>query len=227
MNGPLNADLYYSGRLHLVEEGILKLAESIFISIEVSNDIICSYHNEFSKSCKRTVSFKLNNADFPPLLFPSAAKNVSSVSVSLPFITARRLVPCNIDIRLSQSIAIATNTPTYNVCYILHGSFFHKLILNPSKSSIPDVPFNISIKHNHRSIWKSFQLFEPVVLNVKVVSVPLCHSFHLFKSFFYHQHVCSLIKPLFFTVGNVPVTLHICNAVKYVSSTHGKHKVLP
>ena len=57
--------------------------------------------------------------------------------------------------------------------------------------------------------------------------MPLCHSFHLFKSFFYHQHVCSLIKPLFFTVDNVPVTLHICNAVKYVSSTHGKHKVLP
>ena len=50
-NGSLNADLYYSERLHLVEKGNLKLAESIFNSIEVSNDFICRNHNnEFRKS---------------------------------------------------------------------------------------------------------------------------------------------------------------------------------
>ena len=37
-DGSLNADLYYSNRLHLVEKGNLNLAESIFNSIEVSND---------------------------------------------------------------------------------------------------------------------------------------------------------------------------------------------
>ena len=84
-----NADLVIftedilNGKLHilrsdLVEKGNLKLAESIFNSIEVSSDIICSKQNEFSKSYKMAVSFKLNNADFSSLLFPSASECVSS-----------------------------------------------------------------------------------------------------------------------------------------------------
>ena len=58
-DGSLNADLYYSDRLHLVEKGNLNLAESIFNSIEVSND--SNHNNKFSKSYKMAVSFKLNN----------------------------------------------------------------------------------------------------------------------------------------------------------------------
>ena len=55
-NGSLNVDLYYSDRLHLVEKGNLKLAESIFNSVEVSNDAICHNHNnKFSKSYKMAV----------------------------------------------------------------------------------------------------------------------------------------------------------------------------
>ena len=104
--GSLSADLYYSDRLHLVEKGHLKLVESIFTSIEVSNDNICSNHNKFSKSYKMAVSFKLHNADFSPLSFPSASKPVSSVSASLPFITACKSFPHNINIRLSKSFAI-------------------------------------------------------------------------------------------------------------------------
>ena len=65
-SGSVNVDLYYSDRLHLVEKGNLKLAESIFNSTEVSNDVICRNHNnKFSKSNKMAVSFKLNNTDFP------------------------------------------------------------------------------------------------------------------------------------------------------------------
>ena len=43
-NGSLNAGLYYSDRLHLVEKGNLKLAifNSMFNLIEVSNDFICA-----------------------------------------------------------------------------------------------------------------------------------------------------------------------------------------
>ena len=55
VNGSLNPDLYYSDRLHLVEKGNLKLAESIFNSIEVCNDIIYSNHSELSKSYKMAV----------------------------------------------------------------------------------------------------------------------------------------------------------------------------
>ena len=52
-NGSLNADLYYSHRLHLVEKGNLKWAELILNSIEVSNDFICRNHNnKLSKSYK-------------------------------------------------------------------------------------------------------------------------------------------------------------------------------
>ena len=72
-NDSLDSDLYYSDRLHLVEKGNMILAESILNSIEVSNGIICSDHNEFSKSYKMALSFKLNNTDFLPLPFPSAS----------------------------------------------------------------------------------------------------------------------------------------------------------
>ena len=93
-NGSLNADLYYSDRLHLVEKGYLKFAESIFNSIEVSIDFICRNHNnKFSNWYKMAASFKLNNADFLPLPFPSASKPVSSISASLPFTNACKLFP--------------------------------------------------------------------------------------------------------------------------------------
>ena len=50
-NGSLNRDLYYSDRLNLVKKGYLKLAVSIFNSIEVPNDFICRNHNNnFSNS---------------------------------------------------------------------------------------------------------------------------------------------------------------------------------
>ena len=69
-NGSLNADVYYSDRLYLVEKGNLKLAASMFTSIEVSNDVLCRNHNN---KYKMAVSFKLNNAGFPPLPFPSTS----------------------------------------------------------------------------------------------------------------------------------------------------------
>ena len=45
-------------------------------------------------NCIKCVSFKLNNADFPPLYFPSASKPVPS-----PFITAYKSFSHNINIR--------------------------------------------------------------------------------------------------------------------------------
>ena len=69
VNGSLNADFYYSDWLYLVEKGNLKMVESIFNSIEVSDD--SNHNNKFIKSYKMAVSFKLSNAEFPPLLFLS------------------------------------------------------------------------------------------------------------------------------------------------------------
>ena len=130
-DGSLNADLYYSDRLHLVEKGNLKLAESIFNSVEVSND--SNHNNKFSKSYKMAVSFKLNNAEFPPLPFPSTSKPVSSISASLPFTTACKPFPRNI---INRSFAIATNTRISSVPRFSQDNFFLKLILNPSQSLI-------------------------------------------------------------------------------------------
>ena len=224
-NGCLNADLYYSDRLHLVEKGYLKLAESIFNSIEVSNDFICRNHNnKFNNSYKMAVSFKLNNADFPPLPFPSASKPVSYISASLPFITACKPFPHNINTR---SFAIATNTPISSVPCILKDNFFLIIIINPSKSPTSNLACNIPIKQIHRSICKSVQSFQPVVVNVNVVSVPVRHSLHRVKSVFRHQHVSCLAKPIFLTIDTVSDTLNVCNIVKHVSSTHNVRKVFP
>ena len=156
-DGSLNADLYYSDRLHLLEKGNLKLAESIFNSIEVSND--SNHNNKFSKSYKMAVSFKLNNAEFPPLPSPSTSKPVSSISPSLPFITACKPFPRNI---INRSFAIATNTRISSITRFSQDSFFHKLIINPSQLPITNLACNIPIKHNQQSACKSaypFNLF--------------------------------------------------------------------
>ena len=120
----LNADLYYSGRSHLVEKGNLKLDESIFNSIEVSND--SNHNNKFSRSYKMAVSFKLNNAEFPPLPFPSTSKPVLSNSASVPFITACKPFPCNI---MNRSFAIARNTTISSVPLFSQDNFFRNLYL--------------------------------------------------------------------------------------------------
>ena len=223
-NCSLNADLYYSDRLHLVEKGNLKLTESIFNSIEVSSDFICrNRDNKFTKSYKMAVAFKLNNTDFPPLPFPSASKPVLSMSASLPFITACKPFPRNINIR---SFAIAINTPISSVSRILEDNYFPKFILNPSKSPISNLACNIPVKHNQRSNCKSVQSFQPVAINVNVVSVHVRHRLHVVKSvFFCHQHVSYLAKPIFLTVDTATDTLNVCNVVKYVSSTHNVRKV--
>ena len=98
--------------------------DSIFNSVEVSNGIICSNHNKFSKLYKMAVSFKLNNGDFLPLPFPSISKPVSSFSASLSFTTAYKPFSHNVNIGSSKSFAIAINTPISRFFHILQGNLF-------------------------------------------------------------------------------------------------------
>ena len=128
------------------------------------------------------VSFKLNNADFLPLPFPSISKPVSSVSVSLSFTTTYKPFPCNVNIGSSKSFAIAVNTPISSFCYILQGNLFP--ICNRFKSSISDPTCNSPTRCNHQSICKSVHAFEPVLETVNFVSVPVCHHFHVVQSVF-------------------------------------------
>ena len=74
-NGSLNPDLFFSDSVHLVGKGNLKLAESIFTSIENCNGV--------------TVSFKLNNFDFPLYLF-LLCLNLFPLPISLSIATACR-----------------------------------------------------------------------------------------------------------------------------------------
>ena len=78
-SGSLDSDLFYLDNVHLVENGDLKLAESIFSFINSFDNIKHNNHIQFNKSYKMTVSFELNNADFPPLSFPNFSKSCSSV----------------------------------------------------------------------------------------------------------------------------------------------------
>ena len=65
-NGSLNPDPFFLDNVHLLEKGNLKLAESIFSSLENCNGVTCN-KKKFLISYKMAVSFKLNNFDFPPL----------------------------------------------------------------------------------------------------------------------------------------------------------------
>ena len=46
-NGSLNPDPLFSDIMHLVEKGNLKLAESIFSSIENCNSVTCNKHKQY------------------------------------------------------------------------------------------------------------------------------------------------------------------------------------
>ena len=73
-NGSLDPDLFYLNNVYLVEKGNLKLAESIFSLIKKFANVKQNNHIQFNKSYKMAVSFKLNNAGFPPLSYPNFSK---------------------------------------------------------------------------------------------------------------------------------------------------------
>ena len=112
------------------------------------------------------VSFKLNNADFLHHLFllPLSLFHPSLLHHHLSLLAS--LFPQSINTR---SFAIATNTPISSVPRILQDYFFPKIIINPSKSPTSNLACNIPIKQIHRSICKSVQSFQPVVVNVNAV----------------------------------------------------------
>ena len=93
------------------------------------------------------VSFKLNNTYFPPLPFPSASKPVSSASASLPFITACKPFPHDINIRSSTSFAIAPNTPISRVPHSVQGNFSQNLFVT-FLYHLSHLACNILTKHN-------------------------------------------------------------------------------
>ena len=70
-NGSLDSDLSYLDNVLLVENGNLKLAESIFSFISHFNKIKHNNHIQFNKSYKMAVLFKLNDSDFQVIILCS------------------------------------------------------------------------------------------------------------------------------------------------------------
>ena len=109
-NGSLNPDLFFLDNVHLVEQGNLELAESIFSSIENCNGVTSNNQKKFLMSYKMAVSFKLHNSDFPPLSFSTVSKPVFFVPVSLSFAT-----PCRSSIYAAALSHKPLSYPT-NIC---------------------------------------------------------------------------------------------------------------
>ena len=91
----LDPSLFYHDKLHLIQKGNVKLLEPIITATEDRNigqnthfnKMSSKKHNQFIKTYKMAASFKLNHADFPPLLNSTVSKPVSYVSSSLSFTT--------------------------------------------------------------------------------------------------------------------------------------------
>ena len=81
-SGSLKPDIFYSGKLHLVEKGKFFKAKSIYISMNSHDGLRKNY--QLSKKYKSMTAFSLNKADFPTLTPLSPRKPVADcISVSL------------------------------------------------------------------------------------------------------------------------------------------------
>ena len=152
-NGSLNPDLFFLDNVHLVQQGNLKLAESIFSSIENCNGVTCNNQKKFLMSYKMAASFKLNNSDFPPLSLSTVSKPVSFVPVSLSFATACR------SSRYASALSHKPLSDPTNVC---DGTVCSSSVY-PSKPIRPSKPVCLSnVRPGKPTISSNFYLSKPV-----------------------------------------------------------------
>ena len=165
-------------------------------------------HNQFIKTYKMAASFKLNHADFPPLLNSTVSKPVSYVSSSLSFTTVSRF--CSNKVRAIR---------------FCPGNFVPKHLLNPSQSLAFDLARNGPTKLKNYVICKTVLSFEPIALNLSFTPVSVCQRVNVFRSVFCPPYISFLAKPLFNIVNLVgPVTAY---NVKSVNSPHHICRVFP
>ena len=152
-NGSLNPDLFFFDNVHLVEQENLKLAESIFSSIENCNGDTCNNQKQFLMSYKMAVSFKLNSSGFHSLSFSTVYKPVSFVPVSLSFATACR------SSRYASALSHKSPSDPTNVC---HGTVCSSSVYpsTPIRHSKP-VCFS-NVRPSKPTIFSSFYLRKPV-----------------------------------------------------------------
>ena len=116
-NDALDPSLFYQDKLHLIQKGNIKLSESIITATEYPNigqntffnKMTNKKHNEFMKTYKMAVFFKLNHADFPPLPNSTDSKFVSSASSSLSCTTVSRSFSNKVSALSFKSLTNASN----------------------------------------------------------------------------------------------------------------------
>ena len=113
-NDTLDPSLFYRDKLHLIQKGNIKLSATKDRNIGQNthlNKMSNKKHNQFIKTYKMTASFKLNHADFIPLLNSTVSKPVSYVSSSLSFTTASRFFPNKVKAISLKSVTKSSNKP--------------------------------------------------------------------------------------------------------------------
>ena len=144
-------------------------------------------------------SFKLNHADFPPLLNSTVSKPVSYVSSSFSFTTVSRSFSNKVRAISFKSLTKNNNKPFLRATCFCPGNFAPKHLHNPSQSLAFDLACNVTTKLKHYVICKSVMSFEPVAVNVNFAAVSVCQRVNGVRSVFCHPHVSFLAKPLFTT----------------------------
>ena len=96
------------------------------------------------------VSFKLNNADFPPLSFPIFSKSCFPVSVSILYVTACSSLSHNVSLS-SKHHSNSTNELLPMVSGVLCGKLVPKQTHISSISFVYNLVFNISTKSSQFS----------------------------------------------------------------------------
>ena len=133
----LDSLLFCQDKLHLIQKGNIKLSESVIKATEDSdigrniffNEMTNKKHNQLMKTCK--MSFKLNHADFPPLLHFTVSEPVSSVSSSLLCTTASRSFSNKVSALPFKSLTKASNKPFPSAARFCPGNFAPKHLHNP------------------------------------------------------------------------------------------------
>ena len=167
-------------------------------------------------------SFKLNHADFSPLLNSTLSKPLSYVCSSLSFTTVSRSFFNKVRAISFNSLTKASNKLFPRATCFCPGNFVPKHLHSPSQSLEFGLARNVPTKLKHYCICKAAMSFEPVALIVNLAPVSVCQRVNLVRSVFCISY---LAKPLFTTVNFVgPVTIY---NVKSVNSPHHIRRVFP
>ena len=222
-NGSLNCSLFYDDMLHLIEKGNVKLAKSItlFITSQYNHINLSSTNSNTSYSditrqkVQSTISFLLNEHDFPPLsnvcqpilsnvsesrLYQcKPASNVKLVSVHVSPVYASSVSELIKPLNNSKPVC-SSNATQRNVC---NASSVSQLIkpLNVSKP----VCSNKATKRNVCNANSVSQFIKP--LNV---GKPLCSSKATKCNVCNTSSVSKLIKSL--NVSKPVLSNNVCNA---------------